>query len=84
MPFDIPNSWTPTAQNINALPAPLRRYIHDLQANVDPTGVMRENFRLWQEIATLRKQLTINVSGQEPAPASDNDLDVFYFSPRGN
>ena len=25
--LDIPDSWTPTVENINALPEPLRRYM---------------------------------------------------------
>ena len=38
----IPDDWTPTAENINALPGPLRRFIHDLAANADPAGTVRE------------------------------------------
>jgi hypothetical protein len=56
-PLVIDPSWTPTAENINALPRPLRQYIHDLQANTDLVETMRENFRLRQEIAALRKKL---------------------------
>lgn len=52
--LDIPDSWTPTVENINALPEPLRRYIHDLQTALDPAGLMRENFTLRQENAGLR------------------------------
>ena len=51
----IPESWTPTAENLYALPKPLRRYIHDLEASADPVETMRENFRLRQENAALRK-----------------------------
>ncbi len=39
--FGIPADWTPTAEIINALPEPLRRYIHDLQTHVDPAGTIR-------------------------------------------
>jgi hypothetical protein len=53
--FDISDNWTPTTDNINALPRPLRRYIHDLQTNADPAGTLRENFRLRRENAALRK-----------------------------
>jgi hypothetical protein len=35
-------SWTPTPANINALPNPIRRYIHDLESNADPSGTIRE------------------------------------------
>ena len=55
--LDIPESWTPTAENLWALPKPLRRYIHHLQSNVDHVETMRENFRLRQENAALRKKL---------------------------
>ncbi len=34
----IPESWKPTSANINALPDPLRRYIHDLETRCDPAG----------------------------------------------
>jgi len=34
-----PPTWLPTAKNINALPAPLRSYIHQLETSMaDPTG----------------------------------------------
>ena len=35
--------WLPTAENINALPDPVRKYIHDLETNADPAGIIREN-----------------------------------------
>jgi uncharacterized small protein (DUF1192 family) len=34
--------WTPTSDNINALPLPIRRYIHDLSTDADPSGTIRE------------------------------------------
>ncbi len=79
MRLDIPNSWTPTAENISALPKPLRRYIHDLQTDVDPAATMRENFRLWREIVSLKKQLAVKASERECAIYS-SDLDLFYFA----
>ena len=30
--------WLPTAENINALPAGIRRYVHDLETRCDPAG----------------------------------------------
>src|SRR5262245_18528547 len=35
-------SWSPTADNINALPEPIRRYIHHLATNADPAGTIAE------------------------------------------
>ena len=34
-------AWTPTPKNINALPEPVREYIHNLEANADPAGTVR-------------------------------------------
>lgn len=35
--------WTPTSANINALPEPLRRYIHDIETNSDYAGIIAQN-----------------------------------------
>jgi hypothetical protein len=51
--FEIPDDWT-APDNVNALPKPLRRYIHDLQTDLDPAGLMRENLTLRQENVSLR------------------------------
>jgi hypothetical protein len=52
----LQESWTPTAENVNELPLPLRRYILDLETNADPAGTLRQNFQLWQENEALRKE----------------------------
>lgn len=36
-------TWTPTAENINALPQPVRDYIHALASNCDPAGTVADN-----------------------------------------
>ena len=54
--LDIPADWTPTNENINALPEPLRRYIHDLETVCDPAGDVRELFRLKTENKMLRQE----------------------------
>jgi hypothetical protein len=54
--LDIPPDWTPTRDNVNDLPEPLRRYIHDLHTVCDPTGDVRELFRLKVENKMLRKE----------------------------
>jgi len=51
----ISDNWMPTEENLNALPDPLRRYIHYVHTNIDPAGTMRENFRLRHENAALRR-----------------------------
>jgi len=30
--------WRPTAENVNALPESVRRYVHDLETRCDPAG----------------------------------------------
>jgi cell division septum initiation protein DivIVA len=42
---------------MNALPKALRRYIHDLESDGEIVDLMRENFRLRQEIAALKREL---------------------------
>lgn len=37
----LPN-WLPIAENINALPEPIRLYIADLETNADPAGTVRD------------------------------------------
>ena len=53
--FHISDSWSRTPDNVEALPAPLSRYIHDLQTNFG--DALRENFQLAQETAMLKKQI---------------------------
>lgn len=45
--INIGPDWLPTPESINALPGPLRRYIHDLEAN-SPSDLVMENFELHQ------------------------------------
>ena len=59
MIIDITESWTPTSENINALPEPVRRYIHDIESSMDFAGIadlMRESFRLRQENTALHRE----------------------------
>jgi hypothetical protein len=50
---DMP-AWKPTAKNINALPEPVRQYIHDLQTVCDPAGDIQMLHILRQENRALR------------------------------
>jgi hypothetical protein len=54
VPLNISPTWTPTADNINALPYPLRRYIHDLKTICDPAGDVAMMFMLRTENKMLR------------------------------
>jgi hypothetical protein len=65
----IPPDWQPTAENINALPAPLRHYIHDLETRCDrdadtaALAVARDQVR----------QLTGALAEQADRPTGSND-----------
>ena len=50
----IKDDWIPTPSNINALPEPLRAYIHDHKTVCDSAGDATELFRLQTENRMLR------------------------------
>jgi hypothetical protein len=68
--LQIPEDWTATADNINALPHPLRRYIYGLQTNLDFAEIIRENAQLRQEIAMLREQCERLATTRKQAPSA--------------
>jgi len=41
--YKLDEAWLPTPENINALPEPVRKFIHDLETNTDPAHIVREN-----------------------------------------
>ena len=47
-------AWTPTVESINALPEPLRAYIHELETNADPAGTVRDNTILRDQLSGLQ------------------------------
>jgi hypothetical protein len=58
------DSFIPDADHINALPGPLRRYIHDLETRADPAGDVAEiallkenNAALWARVHELEAQM---------------------------
>jgi hypothetical protein len=53
--INIPDNWLPTSENINALPRPVRKYIHDLHTNCDPAGMVRENVLLREQVQALSR-----------------------------
>lgn len=54
---EIAPDWLPTPTNVNALPEPLRHYIHQLQTDCDPAGTIRENVILRETVAALEARL---------------------------
>ena len=46
--------FKPDAAHINALPDPLGRFIHHIETNADPAGIIRENILVRDENKMLR------------------------------
>jgi hypothetical protein len=53
MTLDIGPDWTPTAAAINALPDPLRRYLHALETHFDPQLTLQENYELKAQVRAV-------------------------------
>jgi hypothetical protein len=51
------DNWTHTAENINALPRPLRDYIHRLEANTDPGGELQRAMVAEMKLAALERMI---------------------------
>lgn len=49
----IAQDWLPTPESINALPEPLRRYIHDLETRCDRAGEVAERINLREQVNGL-------------------------------
>jgi hypothetical protein len=52
-----------TPEQINALPDEVRDYIHHLEANCDPAGVLQENFNLRENVRGLSQWVSDLQSG---------------------
>lgn len=55
--LDIPDDWRPTPAAINALPDPLRHYIHDLETRCDPSGDLQLIYELKEMVRSLEAML---------------------------
>lgn len=73
----VPDNWLPTPENINALPDPVRGYIHDLVTNADPAGMVRENITVRDE----NKMLRALIAEQVPEGCALIPLDARYSNP---
>lgn len=56
-------NWIPTSEEIDKLPEPIRDYIHGLETNADPSGMIRENTIAKDIIASLEKEVR-NLKGE--------------------
>ena len=60
--------WLPDPEHINALPQPIRVYVHDLETNADPAGMVAENVLLTDTVAALElriRELEANAADAE-------------------
>jgi hypothetical protein len=48
--------WSPTVERVNALPGPVRRYVHDLETRCDPSGEVAELIVLRERLDQLLAQ----------------------------
>lgn len=53
------NNFVPTPDNINLLPEPLRKYIHDLEALCEPAGIVAENILTHDQNNDLIERLRV-------------------------
>jgi len=53
----IDKDWLPTPENINALPEPVKKFIHDLETNTDPAHIVRENILIKDTCKLLLSKL---------------------------
>lgn len=63
--------FTPTADKINALPEPLRCYIHDLETVCDPSGTIAQIAQLTDQNKQL---IALNVEAEEALRALENAI----------
>lgn len=53
------DDWTPTAANINALPDPLRRYIHALETHMDPQTTLQQLYECRSQAKALEAMVAM-------------------------
>lgn len=67
--MENPNTWTATAEAINALPDPIRHYIHQLETRTDPAGDVRRIAELKDQVEALQVLLVAAKAEREQLTA---------------
>ena len=67
----IKDNWLPTPNSINALPKPLRKYIHDLES-FSGAELVQENHELSQNLKGAKKLLEIYKNNNNSCPLYTN------------
>ncbi|MGH9821655.1 MAG: hypothetical protein ACREDR_00130 [Blastocatellia bacterium] len=55
--MEVGPDWLPTLKAINALPDPLRKYVRELETQLDPAGILRENAILRAHLKALNAKI---------------------------
>ncbi len=61
------DGWLPTSKNINALPVGIKNFIHDLETNCDPAGIVIENALLRDQLKECHEYIVLlirKINGQ--------------------
>lgn len=82
-----PKEWLPTAENINVLPEPVRRYISELETNCDPAGTVRHLTILQDTVRALEASNRMlrdaarhqEQPQQERKPMTDVEIEGMYW-----
>ncbi|QYY33694.1 hypothetical protein K2O51_31095 (plasmid) [Cupriavidus pinatubonensis] len=77
----VAGDWLPTAENVNALPEPIRRHIHDLEARLDRTGEvdarLRDQIRMLEdENERLRAAASAPADLEQPVDVAGDTEDA--------
>ena len=81
--IDIPDNWLPTGENLNALPEPLRKYIHDLHTASDNATLVRQEALTRAEYNILRKMIA-EAPEAIVTCATGSDVEAFGTNGSGN
>jgi hypothetical protein len=65
----FPPSWSPSSENVRALPEPLRRYIMQLETICDPTGDVQTIWSQREQIDGLVKRVR-ELEGEKMHPGA--------------
>jgi len=70
------DDWTPTSDNINALPEPVRRFVADLQTKCDPSGDLQTIACQRENIAGLTRMVEKLTPDPEQSKQGDGWLPI--------
>ena len=72
------DDWIPTADHINRLPEPLRRFIHDLETIADQGGMVQQIASLKDQVAGLLGRLADQTAHMPEIPIDHPELAAIF------